>query len=101
MLVALLRQAYEDAGSRPSFCIFLHGRTGTQKTTLASFLTQIYNRADGIAEPTRLNTSHASAVEMLIDLTDQVKVFDDLFPAASDSIRKKQLYWGRFDSCPN
>lgn len=90
MLVALLRQAYEDAGSRPSFCIFLHGRTGTQKTTLASFLTQIYNRADGIAEPTRLNTSHASAVEMLIDLTDQVKVFDDLFPAASDSIRKKQ-----------
>lgn len=90
MLVALLRQAYEDAGNRPSFCVFLHGRTGTQKTTLASFLTQIYNRADRIAEPTRLNTSHASAVEMLIDLTDQVKVFDDLFPAASSSVRKKQ-----------
>lgn len=90
MLVALLRQAYEDAGSRPSFCVFLHGRTGTQKTTLASFFTQIYNRADGIAEPTRLNTSHASAVEMLLDLTDQVKVFDDLFPAASSSVRKKQ-----------
>lgn len=90
MLVALLRHAYEDAGSRPSFCVFLYGRTGTQKTTLASFLTQIYNRADGIAEPTRLNTSHASAVEMLIDLTDQVKVFDDLFPAASGSVRRKQ-----------
>lgn len=90
MLVALLRQAYEDAGSRPSFCVFLHGRTGTQKTTLASFLTQIYNRADGIVEPTRLNTSHASAVEMLIDLTDQVKVFDDLFPADSGSVRRKQ-----------
>ena len=90
MLVALLRQAYEDAGSRPSFCVFLHGRTGTQKTTLASFFTQIYNRADGIAEPTRLNTSHASAVEMLLDLTDQVKVLDDLFPAASSSVRKKQ-----------
>lgn len=90
MLVSLLRQAYEDAGNRPSFCVFLHGRTGTQKTTLACFLTQIYNRADGIAEPTRLNASHASAVEMLIDLTDQVKVFDDLFPATSGSVRRKQ-----------
>lgn len=90
MLIALLRQAHEDAGSRPSFCVFLYGRTGTQKTTLASFLTQIYNRADGIAKPTRLNTSHASAVEMLLGLTDQVKVFDDLFPATSGSVRRKQ-----------
>lgn len=90
VLVALLRQAYEDAGSRPAFCVFLHGRTGTQKTTIAGFLTQIYNRASGIAEPTRLNTSRASAVEMLIDLTDQVKVFDDLFPTVFDPVRRKQ-----------
>ncbi len=90
VLVALLRQAYEDAGIRPSFCVFLHGRTGTQKTTIASFLTQIYNRSDGITEPTRLNASQASAVEMLVDLTDQVKVFDDLFPADSNQIRRKQ-----------
>jgi len=90
VLVALLRQAYEDAGIRPSFCVFLHGRTGTQKTTVASFLTQIYNRSNGITEPTRLNASQASAVEMLVDLTDQVKVFDDLFPADSNQIRRKQ-----------
>lgn len=90
VLVALLRQAYEDAGSRPAFCVFLHGRTGTQKTTIAGFLTQIYNRASGIAEPTRLNTSRASAVEMLMDVADQVKVFDDLFPAVSDLVRRKQ-----------
>lgn len=90
VLVALLRQAYEDAGSRPAFCVFLHGHTGTQKTTIASFLTQIYNRNDGIAELTRLNASCAAAVEMLMDTTDQVKVFDDLFPAASPQVRKDQ-----------
>lgn len=90
VLVALMRQAYEDAGKSPSFCVFLHGLTGTQKTTIASFLTQIYNRSKGIAELTRLNVSRASAVEMLMDVADQVKVFDDLFPANSKQVRKSQ-----------
>ena len=90
VLVALMRQAYEDAGKAPAFCIFLYGRTGTQKTTIASFLTQIYNRSKGIAELTRLNASRASAVELLMDAVDEVKVFDDLFPADSKQSRKSQ-----------
>lgn len=90
VLVSLMWQAYEDIGKRPSFCVILHGHTGTQKTTVASFMTQIYNRAEGIKEPTRLSTSQASAVELLLDVTDQVQVFDDLFPAASNQVRKKQ-----------
>ena len=90
MIMALSRQAYEDAGKSPSFCIFLHGRTGTQKTTIAGFLTQVYNRGNGIAEPTRLNASQASVIEMLMNTTDQVKVFDDLFPANAKQVRKDQ-----------
>lgn len=90
VLVALLRQAYEDAGKAPSFCVFLYGTTGTQKTTIAKILTQIYNRGDGLAELTRLNASRASAVEMLMDVADQVKVFDDLFPTDSPQVRKGQ-----------
>lgn len=90
VLVALMRQAYEDAGKAPSFCVFLYGTTGTQKTTIAKILTQIYNRGDGLAELTRLNASRASAVEMLMDVADQVKVFDDLFPADSPQVRKGQ-----------
>jgi len=90
VLVALMRQAYEDAGKAPSFCVFLHGRTGTQKTTIASFLTQIYNRSKGIAELARLNASCASAVELLMDAVDEVQVFDDLFPADSKQVRKSQ-----------
>ena len=57
VLVALMRQAYIDAGKAPSFCVFLYGASGTQKTTIASFLTQIFNRKDGIIEPTRLDVS--------------------------------------------
>lgn len=90
VLVTLMRQAYEDAGKAPSFCVFLYGKTGTQKTTLAGLLTQVYNRSEGIAELTRLNASRASAVEMLMDVADQVKVFDDLFPADSSQVRKGQ-----------
>lgn len=90
VLVALMRQAYEDAGKAPAFCIFLYGRTGTQKTTIASFLTQVYNRREGIVELTRLNASHASAVELLMDAVDEVQVFDDLFPADSKQVRKSQ-----------
>lgn len=90
VLVYLMRQAYEDAGKAPSFCVFLYGTTGTQKTTIAKILTQIYNRGDGLAELTRLNASLASAVEMLMDMADQVKAFDDLFPADSSQVRKSQ-----------
>lgn len=90
VLVAFMRQAYEDAGKPPAFCVFLYGHTGTQKTTIAGFLTQVYNRNDGIAELTRLNASRASAVELLMDAVDEVKVFDDLFPAASSQVRKSQ-----------
>lgn len=90
ILVSLLRQAYEDAGKRPAFCIFLYGRSGTQKTSVSIFLTQLYNRSEGIAEPPRLNGSQASAVEILMESADQVKVFDDLFPADSNQVRRKQ-----------
>lgn len=90
VLVAFLAQAYEDAGKRPAFCVFLYGKSGTQKTTVASFLTQVYNRSEGIAELTRLSASRASTIEMLMDVKDQVKVFDDLFPAGSTQVRKKQ-----------
>lgn len=90
VLVAFMRQAYIDAGKAPSFCVFLYGASGTQKSTLASFLTQVYNRNEGIAAPTRLSASIASAVDQLMTTVDQVLVFDDLFPSDSKQVRQKQ-----------
>lgn len=89
-LIYMMRQAYIDAGARPSFCIFLYGRTGTQKTTFSSFLTQTYNRRQGILSPTRLNASIPAAVELLLEATDDVVILDDLFPAESSLTRKQQ-----------
>ena len=90
VLVYLMRQAYVDAGEEPSFCVFLQGATGTKKTTLSAFLTQIYNRREGIKDPVRLKASVSAAVEILMKANDEVIVFDDLFPADSGQVCRKQ-----------
>jgi hypothetical protein len=90
VLVYLMRQAYVDAGEEPSFCVFLQGATGTKKTTLSAFMTQIYNRREGIKEPLRLNASVPAAVDILMEANDEVVVLDDLFPADSRQVCRKQ-----------
>lgn len=89
-LLWLMRQAYMDVGMRPNFCLHLYGKTGTQKTTFSTFLMQLYNRKSGITNPPRLDASIAAAVKILQGVTDDVIVFDDLYPAKSDRIRHQQ-----------
>ncbi len=89
-LIYLMYQAYVEVGKRPNVCVFLYGETGTNKTTFSAFLTQMYNRDGGIASPLRLNASIAAAVEILSESYDDTIVLDDLFPAGSKSIRRKQ-----------
>lgn len=86
----LMRQAYADAGKVPKGCIYLYGRTGTQKTTLSSFLNQMYNRSKGIVSPPRLDASIAAAVKILQEFPNDVVIFDDLCPVDSNSIRGQQ-----------
>lgn len=89
-LVYLMRHAYVDAGAKPNFCIYLYGKTGTMKTTFSNFLTQLYNRGEGIASPPRLNASIAAVVKILSEISDDTIVLDDLCPAESNRIRKQQ-----------
>jgi len=89
-LISLMRQLYVDAGKRPSFSVFIYGPSGTQKTTLVSFITQVYNRSDGIVSPPRLNASPSAAVQLIMEAVDSVVVLDDLFPADSIRVRKGQ-----------
>ncbi|MCM1329148.1 MAG: hypothetical protein NC253_06865 [Ruminococcus sp.] len=86
----LMRQAYVEAGSRPSTCVYLYGKTGTNKTTFSSLLTQLYNRSDGIQSPIRLNASNAASVNILLEVRDDAVIFDDLCPADSKQVRSKQ-----------
>ena len=89
-LLYIMRAAYADAWKSPCCCVFLHGKTGTKKTTLSAFLTQMYNRDKGIASLPRLNASISSAVAIIGEKSDCVVVLDDLFPSNSREIRRKQ-----------
>ena len=89
-LLYLMRKVYEDVWKSPCFSLFLHGLTGTKKTTISAFLTQVYNRDRGIASPPRLNSSISAAVAIIYEKRDCVVVLDDLFPAESTDIKRKQ-----------
>lgn len=89
-LLNLMRKVYEAAWKSPCCSLFLYGLTGTKKTTISTFLTQVYNRDRGIACPPRLNSSIAAAVAIIYEKRDCVVVLDDLFPAESNDIRQKQ-----------
>lgn len=85
-----MRPAYERIGKVPKGCIFLYGRSGTQKTTYSSFLVQTYDRSKGIKSPSRLNASIPAAVNMLLENSNDVVVMDDLFPADSKKRKSQQ-----------
>ena len=90
IILYFLYQAYADAGKEPHVCVFLYGRSGTQKTTLASFLTQLYDRSHGIHSPQRLVATPAAAAQLMSDICNEIVIFDDLCPADSSNIRRQQ-----------
>ncbi len=89
-LLYLMRKVYEATWKSPCCSLFLYGLTGTKKTTISTFLTQVYNRNKGIASPLRLNSSIPAALKIMYEKSDCVVVLDDLFPSESNDIRRKQ-----------
>ena len=89
-LLYIMRSVYAEVWKSPCCCVFLYGKTGTKKTTLSAFLTQMYNRGRGIASPPRLNASISSAVAIIYEKNDCVVVLDDLYPAGSKETRQTQ-----------
>ena len=89
-LLYIMRVAYEKAWKSPCCSVFLFGKTGVKKTTIASLITQLYNRRQGIKNPPRLNASIPAAVKIIFEKNDCVVVIDDLFPAESKAIKRKQ-----------
>lgn len=89
-LLYFQRSAFIGAGVTPCCVVFLVGKTGTQKTTYATFLNQIYNRHKGIERPPRFNSSPRSFEDILGEKSDCVVVLDDLFPADSRQTKRIQ-----------
>jgi molybdopterin converting factor small subunit len=89
-LLNLMRSLYTDVCKTPTCILFLVGLTGTKKTTIASLMTQMYDRDKGIVSPFRLNSSSPAFEQILFEARDRVIVLDDLFPAKSSETRRKQ-----------
>lgn len=89
-LVFIMREVYEAAWKAPRFSLFLCDETGHFKTTYAAFMTQLYNRSKGIANPERLNASIPRAEELLYKKSDCPIILDDLFPSKFRNTRVQQ-----------
>ena len=89
-LLAIMRPVYAEVYKVPRFILFLVGLTGTKKTTIAAFLTQMCNRDKGILSPLRLRSSSPAFEQILYDAVDCAVVLDDLFPAESSETKRDQ-----------
>lgn len=89
-LVCIQWNAFVKAGITPRCNMYLYGPTGAKKTTYAAFTTQIYNRHNPLEYPNRLNTSIPAVLKLIEGVRHGVLVLDDLYPADSAEIRRKQ-----------
>ena len=89
-LLCLMWELYKVAWKVPRFCLFIHGLTSSYKTTLSAFISQVYNRGKDLDNPLRLNSSIPKAVELIYEKDHCAIILDDLFPADSSQIKRKQ-----------
>lgn len=86
--IAVLRTLFVDAGEVPTFSPYLHGRTGSGKTTLAKLFFQIYNR-----NILQVNASFFDTVASMeytgFLMKDAVCIVDDYCPSPSKAHKKE------------
>lgn len=91
-LMGVLYQPFREAGFTPQFALFLNGRTGSMKTTLAKILyTQL--AVDEFREnPRRFDTDTQASLERgIVTLgRDTVTLIDDYLPAKTE-MKKKEM----------
>lgn len=89
-LMCIQWDAFVAAGITPRCNMYLHGKTGAKKTTIAGFTTQMFNRDKPIEPPDRLNASIPAAIKLMNKVRHGVLVLDDLYPADASEIRRQQ-----------
>jgi hypothetical protein len=82
-LLGLTRPLYIDIGEPPKCTLCIVSDSGFGKTVFAPFVTQIYNRREGIKDLFQLKSSVSSINTFLSENHDCTVVFDDLHPIAS------------------
>jgi len=89
-IMCLMRELYDFAWEPPRFCLFVYGDSDVKKTTLCTFMSQLYNRNKGKEPTLRFDSSPASLVRALYSKSDCATVFDDLCPLESQAAQRKQ-----------
>jgi hypothetical protein len=80
-LLSMMREVYKAAWRPPRCSLFIFTESGQLKTMYTSYLSQLHNRAEGIAEPTRLDATTAAAEAIIFEKSDCAVILDDLFPS--------------------
>jgi len=89
-LMCLMRELYAFAWEPPQFCLFVYGESDAKKTTLCTFMSQLYNRNRGREHPLRFDSTLASLVRDIYLKSDCAIIFDDLCPLSSLASQRKQ-----------
>lgn len=89
VISGFVKKAFTDVGFNPCTVLMIIGKSGLLKSTFVPFLTQLYNRADGIKAETRFNSSVRFIEDILCEYKECTAVVDDLHTAESSVIKKK------------
>lgn len=86
-LLGVLYRLFEEAGFRPRFVLFIHGKTGSMKTTIAKILYTQLCRDEFRDEPRRFDTDTEVSLERAIVSLgqDTVTLIDDFSPAKTET----------------
>ncbi len=89
-ILAVLKEFFILAGHEPEFCLFLIGKTGSGKTTIAELISCIFNR-NNMKIHCNFNDTIASIEVVANLLKDSIMIMDDFYPT-SGSEKESQKY---------
>ncbi len=86
-LLGVLYRLFEEAGYRPRFVLFINGKTGSMKTTIAKILYTQLCRDEFRDEPRRFDTDTEVSLEraLVFEGHDTVTPIDDFSPAKTET----------------
>ncbi|GEM_PF-3349984 len=83
VLLAILKEFFILAGHEPEFCLFLIGKTGSGKTTMAELISCIFNRTN-MKVHCNFNDTVASVEVVANVLKDSIMIMDDFYPTSGN-----------------
>ncbi len=77
--LAILKEFFKLAGYEPKFCLFLIGKSGSGKTTIAELFACMFNRINSKVD-CNFNDTIASIEVIANTLKDSIMIVDDFYP---------------------